>query len=54
MQGAEQILEMERMASKDMQRGQMEDRGLSAEQISAYMGEKTIYICICISPLSGK
>lgn len=51
MQGAEQILEMERMASKDMQRGQMEDRGLSAEQISAYMGEKTIYICICVSPL---
>lgn len=40
MQGAEQIFEMERMAAKDMQRGKMEDRGLSAEQIAAYMGEK--------------
>ena len=40
MQGADQILEMERMAAKDMQRGQMEERGLSAEQIAAYLGEE--------------
>ena len=45
MQGADQILEMERMAAKGMQRGQMEDRGLSAEQISAYIGDETPSLC---------
>lgn len=50
MQGADQILEMERMAAKDMQRGQMEDRGLSAEQISAYIGEETP-LCVHCTPL---
>ena len=39
MQGADQIKEMERMAFKDMQRAQMLEKGLSKEQIAAYLGE---------------
>ncbi|CAM9590192.1 unnamed protein product, partial [Laminaria digitata] len=52
MQGADQILEMESMAAKDMQRGQMEDRGLSAEQISAYLGEETPWDDTPVTPRS--
>ncbi|CAN0203482.1 unnamed protein product [Ascophyllum nodosum] len=39
MQGADQIKEMERMAFKDMQRAQMLEKGLSKEQIAAYLGD---------------
>lgn len=38
MQGGEQIKEMESMAAKGMRRGEMEERGLSPEQIAAYLG----------------
>ena len=40
MQGADQIREMESMTARDQKRAEMEQRGLSAEQIAAYLGEK--------------
>lgn len=39
MQGAEQLREMESRAAKDQKRAEMEQRGLSREQIAAYLGE---------------
>lgn len=39
MQGAEQLREMESMTAKDQRRAEMEQRGLSEEQIAAYLGE---------------
>ncbi|CAM9787560.1 unnamed protein product, partial [Hapterophycus canaliculatus] len=41
MQGAEQLREMEKRASKDQKRAEMEQRGLSREQIAAYLGDAT-------------
>ncbi|CAB1119806.1 unnamed protein product [Ectocarpus sp. CCAP 1310/34] len=38
MQGAEQLREMESMTAKDQKRAEMEQRGLSEEQIAAYLG----------------
>ncbi|CAN0369656.1 unnamed protein product, partial [Ectocarpus fasciculatus] len=40
MQGAEQLREMESMTAKDQKRAEMEQRGLSEEQIAAYLGEE--------------
>lgn len=37
--GADELKEMERMASKDIARAKMVERGLSTEQIAAYLGE---------------
>lgn len=39
MQGAEQLREMESMTAKDQKRAEMEQRGLSEEQIAAYLGK---------------
>ena len=39
MQGADQIREMESATARDRKRAEMEQRGLSAEQIAAYLGE---------------
>lgn len=39
MQGADQLREMESMTAKDQKRAEMEQRGLSSEQIAAYLGE---------------
>ncbi|CAN0106716.1 unnamed protein product [Scytosiphon promiscuus] len=39
MQGAEQLREMESRAAKDQKRAKMEQRGLTREQIAAYLGE---------------
>eukprot|EP00903_Cladosiphon_okamuranus_P012503 g11707.t1 len=39
MQGADQVQEMESMTARDQKRAEMEQRGLSDEQIAAYLGE---------------
>ncbi|CAN0270184.1 unnamed protein product, partial [Ectocarpus sp. 13 AM-2016] len=38
MQGAEQLREMESMTARDQKRAEMEQRGLSEQQIAAYLG----------------
>lgn len=40
IQSAEQIKEMERLAAKDVRRAEMLEKGLSKEQIAAYLGKK--------------
>lgn len=40
MQGADQLREMESMTARDQKRAEMEQRGLSPEQIAAYLGEQ--------------
>lgn len=53
MQGAEQLREMESMTAKDQKRAEMEQRGLSEEQIAAYLGEgaprsgSPFFFCSC-------
>eukprot|EP00752_Nemacystus_decipiens_P004980 g4528.t1 len=39
MQGADQIREMESLTARDQKRAEMEERGLSKEQIAAYLGD---------------
>lgn len=41
MQGSDLVLEMKSSSARDMRRVDMEERGLSPEQIAAYMGEET-------------
>lgn len=40
IQSGDQINEMERLAAKDVRRAEMLEKGLSKEQIAAYLGKK--------------